>query len=67
MKYICLGYIEDKYFGGPTAWRSSVPLERRTPPRSVWTIAAASIDHLHRYIELLLQPSNRKKRKRYEH
>ena len=19
MKYICLGYIEDKYFGGPTA------------------------------------------------
>ena len=30
------------------------------------TIAAASIDHLHRYIELLFRPSNRKKRKRYE-
>jgi hypothetical protein len=35
MKYICLGYIEDKYFGGPTAWRSSASLERRTPPRSI--------------------------------
>ena len=46
MKYICLGSIEDEHFGGPTAQRSSVPLERRTPPRSVQTIAAASIDHL---------------------
>jgi len=27
MKYSCLGYIEDEYFGGPTAWRSAVPLE----------------------------------------
>ena len=34
MKYICLGYIEDKNFGGPTAL-SSAALERRTPPGSV--------------------------------